>query len=102
VLEKAVFDHQPPAVIGRRIKLRYAHAGGRNPPVIVVHGNQTEDLPDAYRRYLENAYREAFSLHGTPVRIELRTGHNPFKGRRNPLTARQVKRRQRLVRHRKK
>jgi GTP-binding protein len=99
VLEQAVTQHQPPMVRGRRIKLRYAHQGGKNPPVIVVHGNQTEDVPDAYRRYLENKYREAFALHGTPVRIEFRTGHNPFKGRRNPMTARQVKRRQRLKRH---
>ena len=98
ILESAVQEHQPPLVRGRRIKLRYAHQGGRNPPVIVVHGNQTEDVPDAYRRYLENRYRDAFELHGTPVRIEFRTGRNPFKGRRNPLTARQVKRRQRLKR----
>jgi len=99
VLERALVQHQPPLVRGRRIKLRYAHQGGRNPPVIVIHGNQTEDVPGAYRRYLENVYREAFDLHGTPVRIEFRTGRNPFKGRRNPLTARQVKSRQRLKRH---
>jgi GTP-binding protein len=99
VLGRALQQHQPPLVRGRRIKLRYAHQGGRNPPVIVVHGNQTTDVPAAYQRYLENVYREAFDLHGTPVRIEFRTGRNPFKGRRNPLTNRQLKRRQRLKRH---
>ena len=99
VLEQAVEQHQPPIARGRRIKLRYAHQGGKNPPIIVIHGNQTEDVPDSYRRYLENKYRDAFRLHGTPVRVEFRTGHNPFKGRRNPMTARQVKQRQRLKRH---
>ena len=98
VLEQAVQQHQPPLARGRRIKLRYAHQGGRNPPVIVVHGNQTDAVPDAYRRYLENRFREAFDLQGTPVRIEFRTGSNPFKGRRNPLTSRQVRQRQRLKR----
>ena len=97
VLEKAVFDHQPPAVIGRRIKLRYAHLGGRNPPVIVVHGNQTDKLPDSYRRYLTNEFRRAFELKGLPLRVEFRTGDNPFKGRKNELTGRQRKKRRRMM-----
>jgi len=99
ILEQAVQAHQPPLVRGRRIKLRYAHQGGRNPPIIVIHGNQTERLPDSYRRYLMNAFREALRLSGTPIRLELRTGSNPYEGRRNKLTPRQVKRRTRLVRH---
>ncbi|MBS0613634.1 MAG: ribosome biogenesis GTPase Der, partial [Proteobacteria bacterium] len=72
VLEAAIETHQPPLVSGRRIKLRYAHQGGRNPPVIIVHGNQTEHVPDAYRRYLVNVYRKAFDLDGTPVRVLFR------------------------------
>ncbi len=52
VLETAMQQHQPPLVRGRRIKLRYAHQGGRNPPIIVIHGNQVQHVPDAYRRYL--------------------------------------------------
>lgn len=96
VLEKAVFDHPPPAVIGRRIKLRYAHAGGRNPPLIVVHGNQTDKLPLSYKRYLTNEFRKAFDLKGLPLRLEFRTGNNPFKGRRNELTPRQRKKRARI------
>ena len=102
VLQDAVTAHSPPLVHGRRIKLRYAHQGGRNPPVIVIHGNQAELLPDAYRRYLANIYRKAFRLQGTPVRIELRSGENPYAGRRNPLTPRQRKKRERLMRHAKK
>ncbi len=99
ILEQAVQEHQPPLVRGRRIKLRYAHQGGRNPPLIVIHGNQTEHLPDSYRRYLVNVFREALRLSGTPIRLEFRTGSNPFQGRRNKLTPRQEKRRTRLVRH---
>ena len=102
ILQDAVTAHQPPLVRGRRIKLRYAHQGGRNPPVIVIHGNQAELLPDAYRRYLANIYRKAFHLRGTPVRIELRSGDNPYAGRRNPLTPRQRRKRERMVRHVKK
>jgi GTP-binding protein len=98
-LEQAVAMHQPPLVRGRRIKLRYAHQGGRNPPVVVIHGNQTEHVPDAYRRYLENHFRRRFRLEGTPLRIEFRTDANPFAGRRNELTPRQRRKRKRLVRH---
>lgn len=96
ILEKAVEAHQPPTVHGRRIKLRYAHQGGRNPPTIIIHGNQTKDVPDAYRRYLQNTFRNALKLEGTPIRIEFKTGSNPFEGRKNILTKRQIDKRQRL------
>jgi GTP-binding protein len=101
-LEAAVTAHPAPLVQGRRIKLRYAHQGGRNPPVIVIHGNQTEKLPDAYRRYLVNRFRKAFKLKGTPVRLTFKSGDNPFQGRRNKLTPRQEHRRRRLMKHAKK
>lgn len=78
VLETAVAEHAPPAIQGRRIKLRYAHQGGRQPPRIVVHGNQVGNLPQAYRRYLERRFREAFDLEGTPVELEFRAGKNPY------------------------
>jgi GTPase len=97
VLEQAIEQHQPPLVRGRRIKLRYAHQGGRNPPVIVIHGNQTPQVPEAYRRYLANFFRKRFNLEGTPVRIEFRTDDNPFKGKRNPLTPRQRRTKQKLM-----
>ena len=84
---------------GRRIKLRYAHPGGSNPPVIVIHGNQTERVPDHYRRYLENVFRRELKLVGTPLRVEFVTGENPFAGKRNPLTPRQQHKRKRLMAH---
>ncbi|MDX1518335.1 MAG: ribosome biogenesis GTPase Der, partial [Woeseiaceae bacterium] len=101
-LEAAVIAHPPPMVRGRRIRLRYAHQGGRNPPVIVIHGNQTDKLPEAYRRYLVNRFRKAFKLKGTPVRLAFKTGDNPFKGKRNKLTPRQQQKRRRLMKHVKK
>ncbi|MDE2089318.1 MAG: ribosome biogenesis GTPase Der [Gammaproteobacteria bacterium] len=99
ILEDAVNAHQPPLVHGRRIKLRYAHQGGQNPPLIVVHGNQTEHVPASYRRYLANAFRQALKLTGTPVRVEFKSGENPFRGRKNELTPRQREKRKRLLRH---
>jgi len=98
-LEAAIKQHQPPLVRGRRIKLRYAHQGGRNPPVIIIHGTQAERTPEDYRRFLGNSFRQAFDLRGTPVKVEFRSEANPFAGRRNPLTPRQVKSRKRLMRH---
>jgi GTPase len=77
-LEHALTVHQPPLIHGRRIKLRYAHQGGRNPPRIVIHGNQTDSVPDAYTRYLANVYRKKYDLFATPVVIEYRTDRNPF------------------------
>jgi GTP-binding protein len=82
LLEQAVLEHQPPLVRGRRIKLRYAHQGGRNPPVVIVHGNQTQQVPDSYRRYLENVFRKAYDLVGAPVRVEFRTDENPYMPKR--------------------
>lgn len=98
ILEQAVQAHQPPLVQGRRIKLRYAHQGGQNPPLIVIHGNQTERVPEAYQRYLINTFRATLDLVGTPLRIDFRTGDNPYQGRRNKLTPRQQQKRQRLMR----
>mgnify|MGYP003384937621 FL=1 len=82
VLEDAVADHQPPLVHGRRIKFRYAHLGGKNPPRIIIHGNQTDATPNSYKRYLENTFRDVLKLHGTPIVIEFKKGDNPFKDRK--------------------
>ena len=84
LLEEAVFKHNPPLHQGRRIKLRYAHQGGRNPPIIVIHGNQTEHLPDTYLRYLMGFFITRLKLKGTPVRIELKSGKNPFASKKGP------------------
>lgn len=99
ILADAVQEHQPPMVKGRRIKLRYAHLGGSNPPIIVIHGNQTESVPDSYKRYLEHRFINALGLEGTPIRLEFKTSDNPFKGRQNKLTKRQVSRKRRLMDH---
>ena len=99
LLERALEQHNPPLVRGRRIKLRYAHFGAKNPPTIIIHGSQTDEVPEVYKRYLANFYRRALRLVGTPVRIEFKISENPFEGRRNPLTRRQIHKRQRLVRH---
>jgi GTP-binding protein len=89
-LERAMVQHQPPMVRGRRIKLRYAHQGGRNPPRIIIHGNQTVHVPEAYTRYLANVFRREFDLFASPVAVEYRTDANPYargKGRPERLTA---------------
>ena len=99
ILERAMVAHPPPLVAGRRIKLRYAHQGGRRPPIVVIHGNRAERLPDHYRRYLINFFRRALKLEGAPLRLEFKSGDNPYAGKRNIPTRRQVKRRQRVIRH---
>ncbi len=102
ILEDAVREHQPPMVNNRRIKLRYAHLGGANPPIIVIHGNQVEKVPRSYSRYLENTYRRVLKLVGTPIRIEYKGGENPYEGNKNTLTDRQVNKKRRMMTHHKK
>ncbi len=97
ILEDAVANHPPPMVSGRRIKLRYAHLGGHNPPVIVIHGNQTQALPKSYQRYLENVYRNVFKLEGTPLHVEFKQNANPYEGKKNPV----VKNKAKLMREKK-
>ena len=101
VLEDAVSDHQPPLVHGRRIKFRYAHLGGKNPPRIIIHGNQTSSTPQSYRRYLENTFRDVLKLHGTPVMIEFKQSENPFKNRKNKLIPTYAGKRQHMEKRRK-
>lgn len=99
IMQMAQDEHQPPLVRGRRVKLKYAHAGGYNPPIVVVHGNQVEDLPDSYKRYLMNYFRRSLKIMGTPIRIQFKEGANPFEGRKNSLTASQQRKRRRLMKH---
>lgn len=99
ILEDAVTEHQPPMVRGRRIKLRYAHQGGSNPPIIVVHGNQTSELPTSYKRYLENVFRRVLKVMGTPIRFEFRSGENPYAHKVNKLTPRQQYKKERMKKH---
>ena len=79
MLEVVTTQHQPPMVNGRRIKLRYAHQGGQNPPIIIVHGKQALKVPQSYQRYLVNYFTKALRLFGTPLRIEFRQDDNPFQ-----------------------
>ncbi len=96
LLREAVQAYPTPIAQRSRIKLSYAHQGGKRPPLIILHGNQTTALPESYRRYLIGYFRKALRLRGTPIRLELRTGKNPFAGRRNVLTPRQIRSRQRV------
>lgn len=102
ILEGAIEQHQPPLVGGRRIKLRYAHMGGQNPPIVVIHGNQTAEVPNTYKRYLENIFRKVLKIEGTPIAIEFKTGDNPFKDKKNVLTPTQLENRRRYVQSHKK
>lgn len=102
VMEKIVARHPPHLVKGRRIKLRYAHQGGSNPLRIIIHGNQTNEVQNSYQRYLEKSFRRALKVEGSPIFIEFKTGDNPYEGRKNKLTPRQVKKKQRLMKHVKK
>lgn len=102
ILADAVEQHQPPLVGGRRIKLRYAHMGGQNPPLVVIHGNQTESVPGAYKRYLENVFRKVLKIEGTPIAIEFKTGDNPFKDKHNVLSPAALEKRRRLIQSHKK
>ena len=97
LLEDIVASHPPPLVRGRRIKLRYAHTGGHNPPIVVIHGNQVDSLPKSYKRYLTNAYITALKLVGTPLQLVFKSTENPYEGKKNKLTTRQAKRRKRLM-----
>ena len=94
-LQAAVEQQQPPMSGRFRPKMRYAHQGGSNPPIVVIHGTGLDGVKQPYKRYLENTFRKAFKLKGTPLRIELRSSANPFEGRKRPLTEKQDAQRRR-------
>lgn len=98
IMEDAVASHQPPIVRGRRPKLRYAHQGGSNPPIIIVHGNMTKDLPEDYKRYLANTFRRVLDIQGTPIRFEFRQGDNPFADKAEVVRHRSKRRAQAVER----
>jgi GTP-binding protein len=86
VLEEAIQKQQPPRVGSFRPKMRYAHQGGSNPPLIIIHGSALDKVPESYRRYLEKTFCDAFKLQGTPLRIEFKSGKNPFAEKKHVLT----------------
>ncbi|GAC24953.1 GTP-binding protein [Paraglaciecola mesophila KMM 241] len=98
IMDMAQADHQPPVVRGRRVKMKYAHAGGYNPPIIVIHGNQVKDLPDSYKRYMMNYFRKSLKVMGTPIKVEFREGANPFESNTNTMTDSQRRKRKMLMR----
>lgn len=95
-LRKAVEAHAPPGGKRATPKLRYAHSGGNFPTRIIIHGNRTAQVPEQYRRYLINTFRRHFNFTGVPVRLVFKDSENPYAGRRNPLTPRQIQKRKRL------
>lgn len=78
ILKAAIEEHEPPISGGRRIKLKFAHAGGYNPPRIIIHGNKVSKVPDAYKRYIINCYRKSLNIMGSPVIIDFKEGENPY------------------------
>jgi GTP-binding protein len=98
VMKLAQDDHQPPMFQGRRIKLKYAHAGGYNPPIVVIHGNQVDRLPASYKRFLTNYYRKSLKMVGTPLKLVFQSSENPFEGRRKALTKQEQHKRGRVLR----
>ncbi|SJL85146.1 ribosome biogenesis GTPase Der [Vibrio palustris] len=97
IMKMATDDHQPPMIRGRRVKMKYAHAGGYNPPIIVVHGNLVEELPDSYKRYLMNYYRRALEIMGTPIKIQFQSSENPYENKGGKGTLSQERKRKRLM-----
>ncbi|MBY5948211.1 ribosome biogenesis GTPase Der [Photobacterium rosenbergii] len=97
IMQMAQDDHQPPMIRGRRVKLKYAHAGGYNPPIIVIHGNLVNELPGSYKRYLMNYYRKSLEMMGTPIRIQFQSSDNPFEAKKQKLTVSQERQRKRLA-----
>lgn len=97
IMQMARDDHQPPMVRGRRVKLKYAHAGGYNPPIIVIHGNLVNELPDSYKRYLMNYFRRTLEIVGTPIKIQFQSSENPFDEKKGKLTLSQERKRKRLM-----
>lgn len=98
-MEAAYEANPPPVIRGHVAKLRYAHPAASNPPTFVVHGTRLRTLADSYKRYLENFFRKRFKLVGTPVRFVFKEGSNPYEGKKNALSDKQVAKRRRLIRH---
>lgn len=99
IMQMSQDDHQPPLVNGRRVKLKYAHAGGYNPPIVVIHGNQVSKLPDSYKRYMMNYFRRSLKVVGTPIQLRFQEGDNPFENKTEKLTMSQERRRKRAQSH---
>ena len=102
LIERLMETDPPPYVQGRRIKLKYAHQGGIQPPTFIIYGNQTKKLRDNYKKFIESQIRSYFSFMGTPIQLFFKDSKNPFADRKNKLSHRQWKKRRRVIRLRKK
>ena len=102
ILKSATYNQQPPMAGRFRPKLRYAHSGGKNPPTIIIHGNNLKQIQESYTRYLENYFRKELDLGSTPLDIVYKDQENPYKNKPNQLNERQLKKRKRMIKRRKK
>ena len=99
LLNNFVTQSAPPSVGGRQLKLKHIHFAGINPTTLVIHSNQDKKIPQNYKKYLENSFRSALKLESIQLKIIFRKSENPFESKINKLTDRQVKKRQRLIKH---
>ena len=102
LLEKFISQSAPPSVNGRQLKLKHIHFGGINPTTLVIHSNQDKKIPQNYRKYLENSFRSSLKLQSIQLKLIFRKSDNPFENKVNKLTERQIKKRQRMMKHVKK
>jgi GTP-binding protein len=102
LLEKFISQSAPPSVNGRQLKLKHVHFGGINPTTLVIHSNQDKKIPQNYKKYLENSFRSSLKLQSIQLKLIFRKSDNPFENKVNQLTDRQIKKRQRMMKHVKK
>ncbi len=102
ILESANDAHQPPPVSGKRLRLKYVHQSDVFPPTFTLHGNHLQSIPKSYERFLKNFFIKALKISNTPVRLEFKSGENPFKDKKNKLSARQIQKKRRLMKFTKK
>ena len=102
LLEKFISQSAPPSVNGRQLKLKHVHFGGINPTTLVIHSNQDKKIPQNYKKYLENSFRSSLKLQSIQLKLIFRKSDNPFENKVNKLTDRQIKKRQRMMKHVKK
>lgn len=102
LLRKFVSKNSPPTVAGRQLKFKHVHFGGICPTTFIIHSNQDKKIPNNYRKYLENSFRSNLRLSSIQLKLIFRKADNPYEGKKNKLTERQIKKRQRLVKHNKK
>ena len=102
LLEKFITTNPPPSISGRQIKFKHVHFGGIHPTTFIIHSNQDKKIPKNYRKYLENSFRTELDLKSIQLKIIFRKSDNPYEGKKNKLSERQVKKRKRLIKHIKK